>query len=120
MQALTILALGFVGFITYKLVNYKRYGSKNKHSPVNFDIVYWLQDRNNWNDGLLGLVLFAIIAKYKEALFTAFPDNFLVGFLLPYKDEEVLYIMLGFLMSYIIKLLRNLLEYLSEKVKRLK
>jgi len=116
MTSILTMMLGFIGFITYKLVNYNVSGKSNKKTPVKFDIVYWISDRNNWNDAMLGCILFGIFAANKEAVFTMFPDNFLLAALLPFKDNEFLYIAIGFLMSYFIKLLRNLLIWINSKV----
>lgn len=116
MEAFSILFKGFVGFLTFKLTNYGISGSSNENSPVKFDIKYWLSDRHNWNDGLLGLIVFGIIAVYKDSIFTIFASNFLVSNLLPYKDSDFLYIAIGFLMTLIIMLIRVLWNFLYKKV----
>ena len=109
MTPLQIMIAGIVGFITFKLANYGISGTKSKYSPANFDFKYWISDRGNWNYMLLGLIVFGIIARYKEMLFTAFADNFLVSFLAPYKDEEFLFFCIGFLMTFILMLIRTLI-----------
>ena len=118
MATLHIMLLGFIGFIAYKLLSFKRTGKQNINSPFTFDWQYWLSDRGNWNDMLLGFVLFGVIAKYNDVLFSAFADNFLISFLKPYQKTDFLYIAIGFLMTFIIKLLRNLIEFIGESVKR--
>jgi hypothetical protein len=110
---LNILIAGLVGAVVYKLVNYRVSGKKNTESPLKFDWKYWLSDRGNWNDILLGGFIFIVIARYKESLFIAFPDNWLVVFLTPFKDNEFFYFVIGFLMTYILKLIRNLLWSVS-------
>ena len=71
---LTIMIVGFLGAVTFKLINYSATGKKNIDSPINFDIKYWLADRGNWNDLLLGTILFAILATYKEDIFKIYPE----------------------------------------------
>ena len=110
MNPLTILIAGLIGFITFKLANYSARGQKSEYSPFHFDLKYWILDRNNWNDAVFGLIVFAVIARYKEVLFTAFADNFLIAFLTPYKDTEFLFFAIGFLMTFILMLLRILIE----------
>ena len=109
MTPLQILLAGLVGFVTFKLANYGISGTRSKHSPTDFDWKYWISDRGNWNDMILGMILFGVIARYKEMLFTAFSDNFLVAFLTPYKDEEFLFFCIGFLMTFILMLIRTLI-----------
>lgn len=120
MATLHIMLLGFIGFTAYKLLSFKRTGKQNINSPFNFDWQYWLSDRGNWNDMLLGFVLFGVIARYSDVLFTAFADNFIVAFLAPYQKTDFLFICIGFLMTFIIKLLRNLIEFIGDAVKRKK
>ena len=120
MDYTTIMLAGLVGFITFKLANYGISGTKSKYSPSNFDLKYWLGDRGNWNDLVLGLIAFGVIARYKEVLFTAFADNFLIAFLTPYKDEEFLFFAIGFLMTFILMLVRMLLDKINTVVRALK
>lgn len=120
MDYTTIMLAGLVGFITFKLANYGISGTKSKYSPSNFDLKYWLGDRGNWNDMLFGVVVFGVIARYKEQLFTAFPENFIVKFLLPYKDTEFLYFSIGFLMTFILMLIRTLIYKVKNITKAIK
>ena len=120
MDYTTIMLAGLVGFITFKLANYGISGTKSKYSPSNFDLKYWLGDRGNWNDMLFGVVVFGVIARYKEQLFTAFPENFIVKFLLPYKDVEFLYFSIGFLMTFILMLIRTLIYKVKNITKAIK
>lgn len=120
MEYTTIMLAGLVGFITFKLANYGISGTKSKYSPSNFDFKYWISDRGNWNDMLLGLIVFGVIARYKEQLFIAFPDNFLIAFLLPYKDTEFLYFSIGFLMTFILMLIRTLIYKVKNITKAIK
>ena len=66
MTPLTILIAGFLGFITFKLANYSAIGKHAKYSSKKFDFKYWISDRGNWNDLLFGLIVFAVIIRYKE------------------------------------------------------
>lgn len=120
MDYTTIMLAGLVGFITFKLANYGISGTKSKYSPSNFDLKYWISDRGNWNDILFGVVVFGVIARYKEQLFTAFPENFIVKFLLPYKDTEFLYFSIGFLMTFILMLIRTLIYKVKNITKAIK
>ncbi len=120
MDYTTIMLAGLVGFITFKLANYGISGTKSKYSPSNFDFKYWISDRGNWNDILFGVVVFGVIARYKEQLFTAFPENFIVKFLLPYKDTEFLYFSIGFLMTFILMLIRTLIYKVKNITKAIK
>ena len=120
MDYTTIMLAGLVGFITFKLANYGISGTKSKYSPSNFDLKYWLGDRGNWNDMLFGVVVFGVIARYKEQLFTAFPENFIVKFLLPYKDTEFLYFSIGFIMTFILMLIRTLIYKVKNITKAIK
>ena len=120
MEYTTIMLAGLVGFITFKLANYGISGTKSKYSPSHFDFKYWISDRGNWNDLVLGLIVFGVIARYKEVLFTAFADNFLIAFLKPYKDEEFLFFAIGFLMTFILMLIRALIFKIKTITKALK
>ena len=120
MDYTTIMLAGLVGFITFKLANYGISGTKSKYSPSNFDLKYWLGDRGNWNDMLFGVVVFGVIARYKEQLFTAFPENFIVKFLLPYKDTEFLDFSIGFIMTFILMLIRTLIYKVKNITKAIK
>lgn len=116
----TILIAGLVGFAVFKLANYSARGKKSDYSPPHFDLKYWLSDRGNWNDLLFGFVVFFVIARYKDVLFTAFPENFMIKFLLPYKDSEFLFFAIGFLMTFILMLIRTLVDKISILVKAIK
>lgn len=116
MDYTTIMLAGLLGFITFKLANYGISGTKSKYSPSNFDFKYWISDRGNWNDMALGSILFYIIAVYKELLFKTYPDFVLVKWLLPFKDEFLLYFLLGLFMTYIIKLFRNLVVFVGKSL----
>ena len=106
---LTIMIVGFLGAVTFKLINYSATGKKNIDSPINFDIKYWLADRGNWNDLLLGAILFAILATYKEDIFKIYPEMWLVKAIAPFSNSWLFYFILGLLMTYIIKIFRNLI-----------
>ena len=106
---LTIMIVGFLGAVTFKLINYSATGKKNIDSPINFDIKYWLADRGNWNDLLLGAILFAILATYKEDIFKIYPEMWLVKAIAPFSTSWLFYFILGLLMTYIIKIFRNLI-----------
>ena len=106
---LTIMIVGFLGAVTFKLINYSATGKKNIDSPINFDIKYWLADRGNWNDLLLGAILFAILATYKEDIFKIYPEMWLVKAIAPFSNSWLFYFILGLLMTYIIKILRNMI-----------
>ncbi len=106
---LTIMIVGFLGAVTFKLINYSATGKKNTESPINFDIKYWLADRGNWNDLLLGTILFAILATYKEDIFKIYPEMWLVKAIAPFSNYWLFYFILGLLMTYIIKIFRNLI-----------
>jgi hypothetical protein len=106
---LTIMIVGFLGAVTFKLINYSATGKKNTDSPINFDIKYWLADRGNWNDILLGVILFAILATYKEDIFKIYPEMWLVKAIAPFSNSWLFYFILGLLMTYIIKIFRNLI-----------
>jgi len=106
---LTIMIVGFLGAVTFKLINYSATGKKNIDSPINFDIKYWLADRGNWNDLLLGTILFAILATYKEDIFKIYPEMWLVKAIAPFSNYWLFYFILGLLMTYIIKIFRNLI-----------
>lgn len=106
---LTIMIVGFLGAVTFKLINYSATGKKNIDSPINFDIKYWLADRGNWNDLLLGAILFAILATYKEDIFKIYPERWLVKAIAPFSNSWLFYFILGLLMTYIIKIFRNLI-----------
>jgi len=108
---------GFIGFIAFKLANFGISGKKSKKSPNNFNFKYWISDQNNWNDIVFGLILFYLIIKYKNTLFAMFPNNLFVSFLAPYKDEELFIIIIGFLMTFIIKMVRNGIKFLTSSVK---
>jgi len=120
MTPLQIMLVGFVGFITFKLANFTASGKRAEYSPEKFDIKYWFSDRGNWNDLLFGLVVFAVIARYKEQLFTAFAGNFIVDFFTPYKDTEFFYFGLGFTMTFILMLIRMLIDKIKSTIKLLK
>jgi len=113
------LLIGFAGFLTFKLANYGVYGKKNIKSPEKFNFNYWISQRNNWNDIVLGLILFVVILRYKNDLFLAFKGNFLVDFLEPFKDSELFIYAIGLLMTFIIMLLRILLKLVFNKTKAL-
>ena len=117
MGTLAILFAGFIGFITYKLVSYNVNGKTKVYSPDKFDLGYWISDRDNWNDALLGFILFLIITTFKDEFFIGFPTNFIVVFLEPFKDKMFLYVIVGFTMSYIIKILRVALSRINKKSK---
>lgn len=102
-----IMVLGFLGALAYKLVSYTVSGRKNRFSPQQFDLFYWLSDRGNWNDMVLGCVLFYFIARYKADFMILLPDNPIVLFLSPIINTELFYPVIGFAMTYIIKLIRN-------------
>ena len=106
---LTIMIVGFLGAVTFKLINYSATGKKNIDSPINFDIKYWLADRGNWNDLILGAILFAILATYKEDIFKIYPEMWLVKAIAPFSNSWLFYFILGLLMTYIIKIFRNLI-----------
>lgn len=120
MEAYKILLAGLAGFIFFKLANFSVKGKKSNYSPSHFDFKYWISDRGNWNDLVLDLIAFGVIARYKEVLFTAFADNFLIAFLTPYKDEEFLFFAIGFLMTFILMLVRMLLDKINTVVRALK
>lgn len=120
MTPLQIMIAGLLGFITFKLANYGISGTRSKYSPTNFDFKYWISDRGNWNDMLLGVIVFGVIARYKEQLFTAFQGNFLVDFFAKYKDEEFFYFGIGFTMTFILMLIRMLVYKLRAIIKALK
>ena len=120
MTPLKIMIVGFVGFLVFKLANYSASGKKSEYSPLQFDFKYWISDRNNWNDLLFGLIVFAVIARYKEQLFTAFSGNFIVDFFIPYKDTEFFYLGLGFTMTFILMLIRMLIDKIKSTIKLLK
>ena len=120
MTPLTILISGFVGFITFKLANYSASGKHAEYSPKKFDFRYWISDRGNWNDLLFGLIVFAVIARYKEQIFTAFSGNFIIDFFAPYKDTEFFYFGLGFTMTFILMLIRMLIDKIKSTIKILK
>ena len=103
------MIVGFLGAVTFKLINYSATGKKNIDSPINFDIKYWLADRGNWNDLLLGAILFAILATYKEDIFKIYPEMWLVKAIAPFSNSWLFYFILGLLMTYIIKIFRNLI-----------
>ncbi len=109
MTPLKIMLIGFSGFIFFKLLNFRISGRKSKYSPKSFNFKYWIADRGNWNDILLGFLTFGVIARYKESLFFAFPENTFVKFLLPFKDEEFFYFVIGFLITFIMMGFRMLL-----------
>ena len=115
---LTIMIVGFLGAVTFKLINYSATGKKNIDSPINFDIKYWLADRGNWNDLLLGTILFAILATYKEDIFKIYPEHWLVEAIAPFKDLWLFYFILGLTMTYIIKIFRNLFWMVGELAKK--
>jgi uncharacterized membrane protein len=120
MTPLTILIAGFLGFITFKLANYSASGKHAKYSPKQFDFKYWISDRGNWNDLLFGTIVLAVIARYKEQIFTAFSSNFIVDFFEPYKDTEFFYFGLGFTMTFILMLIRMLIDKIKSTIKLLK
>lgn len=105
---LTIMIVGFLGAVTFKLINYSATGKKNIDSPMNFSFKYWIADRGNWNDLLLGTILFAILATYKEDIFKIYPEMWLVKAVAPFSNSWLFYFILGLLMTYIIKIFRNL------------
>ncbi len=113
---LTIMIWGLLGAVAYRLANYKIKGTKSKFSPATFDPIYWISDVGNWSDMALGSILFYIIAVYKELLFKTYPDFVLVKWLLPFKDEFLLYFLLGLFMTYIIKLFRNLVVFVGKSL----
>lgn len=117
MHTFWILLNGFIGFIVFKLANFGISGKKSKKSPTNFNFKYWISDQNNWNDIVFGLILFYLIITYKNTLFSMFPNNLFVSFLAPYKDEELFIIIIGFLMTFIIKMVRNGIKFLTSSVK---
>ena len=102
-----IMIMGLLGAVAFKLINYHKFGKSNLNSPTTFDPVYWIKDRGNWNDMVLGAIFFYLIATYKETIFTAFADNFLVKFFAPMKDNGFFYFCIGLLMTFIIKVVRN-------------
>jgi hypothetical protein len=106
---LTIMIVGFLGAVTFKLINYSATGKKNTESPINFSFKYWIADRGNWNDLLLGAILFAILATYKEDIFKIYPEMWLVKAIAPFSNSWLFYFILGLLMTYIIKIFRNLI-----------
>lgn len=109
---------GMLGALTLKLLNYRNNGKKNTDSPTKFSFTYWINDRGNWNDLILGAILFAILATYKEDIFKIYPEFWLVKALAPFKDIWLLYFILGLTMTYIIKLFRNLFWMLGELSKK--
>lgn len=109
---------GFLGAATFKLLNYRNNGKKNTESPIKFSITYWINDRGNWNDLILGAILFSILSIYKEDIFRIYPDVWFVKALAPFKDIWLLYFLLGLTMTYIIKLFRNLLWMIGELAKK--
>ena len=120
MTPFTILISGFVGLITFKLANYSASGKHAEYSPKKFDFRYWISDRGNWNDMLFGLIVFGVIARYKEQIFTAFSGNFIIDFFAPYKDTEFFYFGLGFTMTFILMLIRMLIDKIKSTIKILK
>ena len=109
MEIFYTMIFGFIGFTLYKLVNYSVSGKRNKRSPKQFDIKYWILDRNNWNDMILGCALFGIFARYKTDVFAVFQDSEIISPLARIQDNEFLYMTIGFLMTYIIKMIRKLI-----------
>lgn len=103
-----IIAWGFIGAVTYKLLNYTKAGKNNTESPTKFSFTYWINDRGNWNDLILGAILFAILAAYKEDIFKIYPEMWLVKSIAPFSNSWLFYFILGLLMTYIIKIFRNL------------
>lgn len=102
-----IFVLGFFGALAYKLVSYNNTGKGKKYSPESFHFSYWIQDRGNWNDMVLGLVLFFFIARFKAEFFEAFNTNIFVQSVVPFANSPLFYLMLGFLMTFIIKKIRS-------------
>ena len=107
MEVFYTMIFGFIGFTLYKLVNYSVNGKRNKRSPKEFNIKYWVLDRNNWNDMILGCALFGIFARYKTDIFAALNENEIISPLSRITDNEFLYIVIGFLMTYFIKMIRK-------------
>lgn len=103
----SIFALGFAGALIYKLVSYTNTGQRSNYSPSTFNLKYWIEDRGNWNDLLLGLLLFFFISRFKAEFIQAFSENVLVKFLAPYTASPFFYLILGFLMTFIIKKVRS-------------
>lgn len=118
METLSILIAGFIGFLTYKLVSYNITGKDKAYSPKEFDPIYFICDRNNWNDALLGLLLLGLITFFKNDIFLAFPTNFLIVFLQPFKENLFLYVIVGFKMSFIIKIIRVAVSKLDKQSKK--
>ena len=102
-----IFALGFFGALAYKLVSYNNTGKHKSYSPEQFNIKYWLSDRGNWNDLLLGLVLFFFISRFKAEVLFTFSTNAFVQYITPFATSPLFYLMLGFLMTFIIKKIRS-------------
>lgn len=98
---------GLGGVILYKGISFRRTGRKQKYSPHEFDLKYWLSDRGNWNDMLVGFMLFFFICRFKQDFIQAFPDNYYVIFITPFANSIFFYPALGFLMTFIIKKLRT-------------
>lgn len=113
-----IMIGGLLGAITYKLLNYRNSGKKNTESPVKFSFTYWINDRGNWNDLILGAILFAVLAFYKEEIFLVYPDFWLVKWVSPFKDFWLFYFLLGTLMTFIIKIFRNIFWMFGELSKK--
>lgn len=108
-----IILFGLLGSVTYKLLNYKVSGTRNSESPKKFSFSYWINDRGNWNDLLLGAILFVILAVYKEDIFKIYPEFWLVKSMAPFSNSWLLYFILGLLMTFIIKIVRNLTWLIS-------
>jgi len=102
-----IYILGFVGAIAYKFTSFRRTGRTSAHSPQSFNIQYWLSDRGNWNDLILGLLLFHTIALFKNEVVAVFPNNPYVIAITPFVSTPFFYVAVGFLMTLIIKKLRS-------------
>jgi hypothetical protein len=98
---------GLGGAFLYKGISYGKTGRKQKYSPHKFDLNYWLSDRGNWNDVLVGFVLFFFICRFKQDFIQAFPENPYAIFITPFANSPFFYPVLGFLMTFIIKKLRT-------------
>lgn len=107
---LEVIGLGLAGALVFKLASFSNSGRHKKYSPTNFNLKYWLSDRNNWNDLLLSCVVYLLIVVFKDQMIKWFPESPATIWIAPYINHYVFYLIIGFSLTYITKKIRAFIQ----------
>lgn len=107
---LEVVGLGIAGALVFKLASYNSTGRHNKKSPISFSLIYWLKDRDNWNDLLLSSLVYLLIVIFKDQMIQWFPESPATIWVSPYINHYVFYLVVGFSLTYITKKIRTLIQ----------